>query len=266
MNIRTQQLLSRIPDHSSSTKLKAAAAACLDVAERFSHRATSINGDPSFTQVGRDKVLTDEALKTFLPGLKEAYRPIAAAFADVKTAKAAISIPAPDPSNVAAALERQEIRALVRSMRPAERMGFLMGAVDERIVDAIISAPGFLAGLSDDQFSQIRDLAVNRRFGDRVAEIREAEEAAEAAQAAVLVAKNDIRAATGLDERAFDRMEKQAVITPWLKRYEDGILKVIPGETSYPRATADEIATGKFYASKAEYLADNPGARLAAAA
>jgi len=82
----------------------------------------------------------------------------------------------------------------------------------------------------------------------------------------MLVARNDIRAATGLDERAFDRFEKKAVVTPWLVKSGDSVVKVIPGETSYPRATADEIALGKFYANQDEYLADNPGARLAAAA
>ena len=81
----------------------------------------------------------------------------------------------------------------------------------------------------------------------------------------MLVARNDIRAATGLDERAFDRFEKKAVITPWLVKEGDRVVKVVPGST-YPAATADEIALGKFYANKDEYLADNPGARLAAAA
>ncbi|BCH01254.1 hypothetical protein MesoLj131b_32530 [Mesorhizobium sp. 131-2-5] len=261
MNIRTQQIVSRI----NNDALRQAATLCLDVADRFGQRAASIKSDPSFTAVGREKVLMDEAAKTYLPGLKVAFAPIAKAFADAKTARAAMSIAAPDPSNLAAALERQEIRAMVRAMSPNERMSFLMGTVDERIVDAVLSAPGVLSGLLDEQFGQLRDQAVERRFGDRVAEIREAEETAEAAQAAMLVARNDIRAATGLDERAFDRFEKKAVITPWLVREGDRVVKVVPGST-YPAATADEIALGKFYANKDEYLADNPGARLAAAA
>lgn len=266
MNIRTQQLLSRIPDHASSATLKAAAGACLDLADRFAQRVTAIKSDPSFTQLGRDKALKDEAVKNCLPGLKSAFAPIEKALIAARNARAAISVPAPDPSNIAAALERQEIRAMVRAMKPAERMVFLTGTVDERIVDAILSAPGVLAGLSDDQFGQIRDLTVDRRFGDRVAEIREGEEAAEAAQAAMLVARNDIKTVTGLSDTAFDELQKMGVLTPWLKQNGDKVLKVIPGETSYPAATADEIATGKFYANQAEYLADNPGARNHAAA
>jgi hypothetical protein len=265
MNLRAEQLLSRIPNHASAAALKVAAVACLDVADRFGQRVTSIKADPSFTQLGRDKALKDEAVKNCLPGLKAASGPIAKALADARKARAAISLPAPDPSNIAAALERQEIRAMVRVMKPAERMSFLTGTVDERVADAVLSAPGVLSGLSDDQFGQIRDLVVDRRHGDQIAQIREAEEVAEAAEAAMLVAQNDIKAITGLDDRAFEQLQKMGVLTPWLKQNGDRVLKVIPGETSYPPATADEIATGKFYANQSEYFADNPGARQATA-
>ncbi|MEI9422215.1 hypothetical protein O7A70_13680 [Mesorhizobium sp. Cs1299R1N1] len=263
MNFRTQQLVSRV----NNEALRQAAAACLDVADRFGKRAASIKTDPSFTDIGRSKTLRDEAAKSYLPGLKAAFAPIAKALADAKTARAAISIPAPDPSNIAAAMERQEIRAMVKAMKPGERMSFLMGTVDERIADAALSAPGCLSGLSDEMFGQLRDLVVERRFGVQVAEIREAEETAEAAQAAMLVAQNDIKSTIGLDDRAFDDFHKRAVPTPWLVKDGDRVMKVIPGQASYPAASADEIAYGKFYANISEYHADNPGVKpnLAAA-
>lgn len=265
MNIRTQQIVSRIRDE----KLREAATACLDVADRFGARAASIKGDPSFTQIGRDKALKDEVTRNFLPGLKAASQPIAKALADARAARTSISaavFPQPDPTNIAAALERQEIRALVRAMKPGERMAFISGNRDERLADAVLSAPPVLSGLLDEQFGQLRDLVMERRVDrGQIAGIREAEETAEAAHAALQVAQNDIKAATGLSDIAFEQLQKMNAFTPWLVREGDKVLKVIPGQSSYPPASADEIAIGKFYLNTAEYLADNPGARQAAA-
>lgn len=287
MNIRTQQLLSRIPDHPSSAALRQAALACLDVADRFRARETAVKSDIGFTPVGRSNVLKDEASKSYLPALQAAFRPIADALAAAKRARSAISIPAPDPSNIAAALERQEIRQMVKGMKPNDRMAFLTGSKDERIADAVLSAPSALSGLSDDQFTQVRDLAVDRRFGDRVAEIRAAEEAAEAAQAAMLVAGNEIKQITGVTDRQFEAMRKMGNDIPWLRnstqsgtRQPNGdfvgsidgpdrrktVFVITPGETFTREATADEIARGKYYSNYHEYLSDHPGVRPVAAA
>ncbi|MHC2791936.1 hypothetical protein ACVINZ_000948 [Mesorhizobium jarvisii] len=264
-NIRTEQIVARI----NNEALRQAAAACLDVADRYRARCATIQKDVTLTDIGRNKAIKDEAGKT-LTGLKAAYQPIAKALYDAKQARAAISIPAPDPSNIAAALERQEIRAMVRAIDgDSARYAFLTGVKDERIADAVLSAPGCLSGVSDEHFGQLRDLVVERRFGAQVAEIREAEETARAAEAAMLVATNDVKAITGLDDRSFDNLHKASVLTPWLVKSGDRVLKVIPGNTSYPPASADEIAIGKYYANQAEYLADNPGVKefsLAAAA
>ncbi|WP_095203216.1 hypothetical protein [Mesorhizobium carmichaelinearum] len=268
MNIRAQQLLSRIPDHPSTASLRTAALECLALSDRFGARAAAIKADPSFTAIGREKAVKDEAAKTFLPGLQVAYAPIARALASAKQARAAIfasAFPQPDPTNIAAALERQEIRALVRELKPGERMAFISGSRDERVADAVLSAPPVLSGLSDDMFGQFRDLVMERRVdGGQVAEIQKAEEAAEAAQAAMIVARNDIRTATGLPDRAFEDLQKSSAPTPWLKQAGDQVVKVIPGEMTYPAASADDLALGKFYANADEYFAENPGARIAA--
>lgn len=265
MNIRSSQIISRVKD----AKLREAAAACLDVAERFGQRAAAVKADPSFTEIGRNTVLRDEAAKSFLPALKAAYAPIARALADARSRQAALAasaFPQPDPTNIVGELQRQELRALIRATPPGKRMAFIDDSRDERIADAVFSAPPALSGLTDVQFGQLRDLVMERRVDGQVAEIREAEEAAQAAEAAMFVARNDIKALTGLEDRAFDDFEKKAVPTPWLVREPggQGIRKVIPGEKTYPAATADEIAFGKFYANSAEYLADNPGIKLPA--
>ncbi|TGP50417.1 hypothetical protein EN873_24950 [bacterium M00.F.Ca.ET.230.01.1.1] len=285
MNIRTAQIIARV----SNPALREAATACLDLAEKFGQRAAAIKADPSFTEVGRQKTIRDEAAKTYLPGLKAAFAPIAKALADSKMARAALSasvFPQPDPTNIAAALERQEIRALVRGMKPAERMAFIGASRDERIADAVFSAPPALSGLLDEQFGQLRDLVMNRRVKEgQVAGIQEAEEAAEAAQAAMLIARNDIKALVGLNDRAFEKFESKAVPTPWLMKTRQvgtrlpngdfigsasgndsreyvAVFAPGPSGNNIREATADEIALGKYYTNYEQYVADNPGIQI----
>jgi hypothetical protein len=63
--------------------------------------------------------------------------------ADTKARRAAFTIPAPDPANLAAAMERQEIRAHIRTLKPAERLPFALQSKDQRIVAAAAAASAF---------------------------------------------------------------------------------------------------------------------------
>ncbi|MER9167688.1 hypothetical protein NKI12_09935 [Mesorhizobium australicum] len=264
MNIRTEQIVSRI----NNEALRQAATACLDVADRYKSRSAIIKKDVALTDIGRVKALRDEATKNYLPALQAAYKPIADAMAHARKARQAFSIPAPDPSNIAGALERQEIRAMLKTMAPSERLKLLIGkAVDERIADAVLTAPAALSGL-EDHFDLVLESAIDRRFGDGVAVVRAAQEIADAAEAAMLVARNDIKSISGVDDRTFQAMEKEGVDTPWLKREASNgreiIRRIVPG-ASATEATGDEIAKGKFYGNYDEYLADHPGIARAAA-
>ena len=75
----------------------------------------------------------------------------------------------------------------------------------------------------------------------------------------VNVATGEAQRASGVPLDQFAKImgnEKQGA--PWLKRDGDRVLVVRPGESAYPLATAEEVATGKFYATADEYWDDRP--------
>ncbi|WP_127143182.1 hypothetical protein [Pelagibacterium montanilacus] len=262
MNHNHKALLARIKETERAKGVRSAAEKCLDVARQFADRAAKIKADENLTQAGKAKALHDEAVKTYLPALNAAQAPIGVAVDSITSQRRDVSVPAPDPANIAAALERQEIRAMVREMTGGQRMGYLIGNKDERILDAVLTAPAALSGLNDDEFIKIHDATLERRHGQIISELREAEDSIASANAAHKVALNEIKAEVGVSARQFDGMLKSSSLTPWLMRQGADIVRVIPGESKYPHATADEIAAGKFYASQHEYETDNPGAHL----
>ncbi|TGS95275.1 hypothetical protein EN814_16360 [Mesorhizobium sp. M2D.F.Ca.ET.171.01.1.1] len=284
MNMRIQNLTTRISDE----KLRQAAVDCLNVADRYKARSEAIRADANLTQVGRTKALKDEATNAYLPSLKAAFLPIAKALGDAAEARKAFSIPAPDQSNIAAAMERQEIRSWLRGLDPVARLKVLMGdiehggpaGIDERLVDAALSAPPALSGL-EQHYEKVLEATLDRRFGEKIAAVRAAEEIAQAAEAAMLVAKNDIKSISGVDDKTFGAMERHGVDTPWLKKVSqtgtrmpngdfvgsasgtdrrEYVAVFTPGKATdnVREATADELARGKYYSNFDEYRADHP--------
>jgi hypothetical protein len=75
------------------------------------------------------------------------------------------------------------------------------------------------------------------------------------AHAVTVVAQGDIQRGSGLAEKQFSEIigKPGPNEIPWLRRDGARVLVVRPGESSYPEASADEIARGKFYANFEAY-------------
>ncbi|GAB5426959.1 MAG: hypothetical protein Devi2KO_04180 [Devosia indica] len=257
-----QQLLKRIGNPRRATGLSDAAKACFETAMEFQNAAKEVHADPRLTQAGKVDKLKDLAVTKFLPAMNLAQVPIAKAADALQQQRRALSLPAPDPTDVVAAMERQEIRAMIRGMDSSKRVGFVLGTKDDRILSAILSAPAEMSGISAEHFAAISKATIERKFGEEIAEINEAEEAIAAANAAFQVASGAIQGEIGVTDRQFAGMQKRGRDTPWLIRDGDTVRRVIPGATSYPAATATEIATGKFYDNEKAWREDNPGATV----
>lgn len=266
MNL-TSQLLGRVRDHAKAKGLRAAVTAAGVIAEEVGAKAAALRNSADLTETGRMKGASDLMRRELLPRLATAAAPIKKARALVREERAAISIPAPDRADAAGALDRQEIRAVLRAMRPMEVMALLtQPGVDERLADAVLSAPAMMSGLNAEDFERVLQLTLERRFAPQMEAIRDLEDAVAEAEAAIDTMKAVTRETAGLDRDAFERIEQsfQADDTPWLLRQGDQVLRVVPGEAVYKPATGDELARGKFFASFAEYEAHRRGAAAAA--
>jgi hypothetical protein len=127
------------------------------------------------------------------------------------------------------------------------------------VADAVLTAPKVLTGLSENHFAEFKQMVLDRRFGQDMAEVREIDSVISEASAAIQVLTNSMATESGLDSREFvDAMGTQKPGgTPWLIKSEGKVLRVMAGRMVYPEATAGEIADGKFYRNIAEFERDH---------
>lgn len=260
MNIRSQQILSRIPTgRPASDKLRLAASAVLDLAEGLREHAAKINANPGLTTSGKSNALREHIASKHLSALRQAAGPISEAAAAIKQRLDKVTIPAPDRADSVGAFERAEIRAMLRSLDPLQLQSFLVQNTDPRIEDAVLSMPPVMSGVTQDTYDRTLAQARRRRFGKEMDDVAADQHLVDEANNAFLIARNEAQAIGDLSEREFDAMlQTSRGEVPWLQTQGDGIVRVMPGQATYPVASADEIANGRFYASHEEWAADNP--------
>jgi hypothetical protein len=254
-NARTEAILARI----GNERLRTAARECLDLGEKFKARRAEIESSGIYTDAGRRKALVDALAREFAPALRRAQQPIAKAMDDARRRRAALAMPAPDPTDVVAALDRHAILARISALAPLERLPFALESKDMRIVEAVLSSPRMLSGFTEQDFDLLRSDTQARLHGPAIAEIAALESEVAEANVAVQLAQGDLRQGSGLDEKDFAEIigKPGPNEVPWLLREPDGrVLVVRPGEGTYPEATAVDIARGKFFANLEEYQRD----------
>src|SRR6266850_1073215 len=105
---RTQSLLNRLPkDHPLAPSMRAAMIAAAAASEGFSGHKIALRSDRRMTDLGRRDALKDVLTQNFGKQWAAAKAPIAKARAEIASRRAALTVKAVDPTNLAAALERQ---------------------------------------------------------------------------------------------------------------------------------------------------------------
>jgi hypothetical protein len=256
--MRSEHLLARIGDEN----LRAAVKKAFDVAERFAARRQSLANNPSLSDQGRFESIATDLKREFGPAFRLARQPLREARAAVDVRKAKISLPAIDPTDVVAQLQRMERRASVAALDPVERTKLLFeSGTDVRIIDAVIAEPPELSGLPRDRHAELLNRRLQQLFGPDIAALEDEEQALAEAEAAIEVAKHHMKTSFDPDQksdrRQFDKIMEQATI-PWL--VDSGafitVVKIgADGLATYPPATELEKQTGKFFKNVEEYNA-----------
>jgi hypothetical protein len=173
--------------------------------------------------------------------------------------KAAVKVKPPvDRNDVVAAMERQELRATIAEMPDAERIGFVLGTSDPRIIEAVLGQPAVVSGIPEEVFSKVEASYQERRYAKELREIRDLEAVVAEAEAAARVARDEMRQTIGLDPKCFDDIVKpieEKRSAPWLIKDGEKIRVVKPGQHHYPEASADEIRDGVYYRDVEDYQA-----------
>jgi hypothetical protein len=256
-NMRYESFLARIGDKN----LRAVAEKAFEISERFAARRAAIDNDARFNEFGKREAIVVELERDFGPAFRVARQPLRDARAELDARKTKIALPAIDPTDVVAQMQRMERRAAVAALDPAERTKLLFdSATDARIIDAVLAEPAELSGLPRDRHQELLNRRLQQLHGPEFAALNQDERALAEAEAAVKVAENDLRATFDPkgNGRQFEQLMNQAVV-PWLIDRGAGSIVVVrlnpDGTAEYSEATAAEKVLGKFFKNIEEYRA-----------
>jgi hypothetical protein len=191
-----------LPEPAAS--LGAGYAALVALADAVVEKSAAIQGDPNLSATGRKAALKAWFRQEAVPQLKRAGDAKAQVADRLAALKASMSTSEIDKGDLAGALLRQEIRAWLRGMEPAQRAGLLAVAPADQIAAAILEAPAELSGVTPNQKAALQEDALARANPEQVLAIRIAEEAGEAVESAEQAAMATLRDAVGLTAAELD--------------------------------------------------------------
>jgi hypothetical protein len=260
MNIspRTQSLLNRLPpNHPLAPSMRTAMIDALAAGEQFADHKSTLSKDGRMTPLGQSQALKDALTNTFGKALARAKAPVAKARAEYKTRKAALTVKPVDPANVAAALERQEIRSWVRSLDLGVRQAVVLATKDVRILDALLSAPPELSGIVDAVLAgKVESRYVELVFPGELAELEAMDDVIAHGEAAVAIARNEMRTLIDVHPHDFDEMLRPIEVTrPWLVDGGRQVCEFVDGKPTYRLADDLDRADGVPYKSFSEWQA-----------
>jgi hypothetical protein len=258
---KTQWLLDRLPkDHPLAPSMRDAMIAAAAASEAFAGHKIALRSDRRMTDLGRRDALKDAITQNYGKQWAAAKAPIAKARAEIASRRAALTVKAVDPSNLAAALERQEIRAWVRSLDLTVRQSVVLASKDKRILEAMLTAPPELSGIVNPKAAaEIENRYVEVVYPGELLLIEAADSVVAEAEAALYVARNEMRAVVDVDMRPEDFNELMRPVEthkPWLTSDGKQVVEVDgAGRASYRPASETDIANGVQYNDLAEFKA-----------
>lgn len=233
----------------------------LEAVDQIEQRTATNRTNGKFTREGsRDDVLS-YALNTLIPNLHKARLTIKRAKAEVAERKAKLKIDGPDPTDIAAAFRRMEIRTFLRDMNGEDRSKYFTNNGDNLPADvlmAVLELPPEYSGLVAPQRERLTQQALATRHGPEIAETTELEEAIAAAESAVETGRDELRLEVGgLDKQKWDELAapiEARHAAPWLRRRGAEVHVVDLERRVERKPTDEERSTGILANTHDEYL------------
>jgi hypothetical protein len=214
-----------------------------------------------FTRDGAREDVLNYAMNTLIPSLHKARMTIKRAKAEVTERKSKLTVEGPDPSDIAAAFRRMEIRTRLREMKDAEQREYFAkygGNVPSEVAAAVLELPPEYSGVMKPEHERIAQHALAARHGAEIGEIAEIEEAISAAESTIEIGRDELRLEVGgIDKQKWDELAapiEARHAAPWLRR-RGAEVHVVDLERKIERPpTADELTSGIFANTHEEYL------------
>jgi hypothetical protein len=260
MNIspRTKTLIDRLPKHPLSPSMRSAMIDALAAGEAFADHKNTLARDGRMTPLGQQQALRDSLTTTFGKQWAKAKAPVVKARAEIKAKRDALVVKAVDPANLAAALERQEIRQWVRSLDIGVRQHVVLGTQDRRILEAMLTAPPELSNIANPKAAaEIESRYFELTFPSELAAIEAMDAVVSEAEASLAIARNEMRSLVDLHPHDFDELMRPVEThRPWLTSDRKQVVEIgADGKANYRPASETDLANGVQYKDLADFQA-----------
>jgi len=190
--------------------------------DRWDAKKAELKANAELTDIGKQRAALDFGFGAIMPDNLNARRTLRKAQQEVATRRSKLQQPKSDPTDLAAALRRQEIRGIMRSLDDKGRDEFLrknglLTGLNPEIRQALIEMPPTLSGISQAKHDEFMSEATEALNGPALEEIHTLERAIEIAASALEEGRGEIqREAIAVDPGYADpdRFEAKAVEPP----------------------------------------------------
>jgi hypothetical protein len=263
MNIspRTQTLLDRLPkDHPLAPSMRAAMISAAAASEGFAGHKIALSADRRMTPLGQRQALKDALTQNHGKQWARANASVLKERKKITARRDALVIKAVDKTDIAGALERQEIRQWVRSLDLGVRQSVALATKDRRILEALVTAPPELSGIAGPKAAaEIENRYLELTYGDELASIEAADAVVAEAEASMHIQRNELRSTldVGMHAHDFDALMKPLeIIRPWLMDDGKQVCEIgADGRPTYRKATEADLADGVEYENYDAYQA-----------
>ena len=242
-------------------RLEAAYWAGLESVDLVEERSRSNTTNGKFTREGAREDVLNYAMNTLIPSLHKARMTIKRAKAEVAERKSKLKIEGPDPSDIAAAFRRMEIRTRLREMKDGEQREYFAkygNNLPPEVAAAVLELPPEYSGVMKPEHDRIAQHALAARHGTEIDETTELEESISVAESVIEIARDELRQEVGgIDKQKWDELAapiEARHAAPWLRRRGTDVHVVDLEKRVERQPTADELATGIFADSHEKFL------------
>jgi hypothetical protein len=237
-------------------RLRGSYDAVLQTASGFVKKRDEVTKDARLTAQGQAEELEKWFRQSGLSSIAQAERVILpAAKRDAESRRANLTAAAPDKTDLAGAIMRQELRAHIRELSAQKRTA-LLNDPDPVVALAVTEAPAMLSGVTPATHKRLTDKAIEALHPGELETVVELEKAIETLERAVKATGAEIRGELSVPPAAFAKMlegvKDPKAEAPKLQRYGDEIRVLTEngkGELIARKATAEEIQLGQFVGS-----------------
>jgi hypothetical protein len=226
--------------------------------EGFAGHKIALTSDRRMTELGRRQALQDALTQNHGKAWARAKAPIAKARREIEKRRAALVVKPMDPADLVGAVLRQEIRAWIRSLDVGVRQSVVLATKDRRILEAALSAPPELSGITDPKAAaEIEERFIEIVYPRELAAIAADDAVVAEAEAACGVSYNEMRSTIDLHPHDFDELMRPIeTIRPWITKDGLQVCEPLPnGKASYRKATEADLAFGVQYENLAAWQA-----------